>query len=846
MKNQFTHTGIVQKIIIALIFLVIFNFVYPYIPVSFAADEDAEESLPGGILLEPLLGLISSLGEGVVWLMQKMALGMGTSSIRIDVADEGMKTAIAATLGALATGGTVAIGWILSPFTFGGSAVIGTAAAAGIGAVVAGTIKAENLPDAFYMPVYKISPQEIFSDQVPALHVNFINPETYPEENDSDDGKVYDSAKILGPQISKWYVSIRNMVLVGLMVVLLYIGIRIIISSTAGEKAKYKEHIKDWLIAVILVVFMHYIMAFALAITEYITNMLISNNNVIKWEMQEDVMEEFTTVTGQDISKYKEDGKYYFYTNLMGDARLKQQLETTDENGNTQFTWSYIGYTIIFLALVIYTAMFLLIYLKRVIYMAFLTMMAPLVALTYPIDKISDGKAQAFDMWIKEYVFNLLLQPFHLLLYTVLVGSVMDLAQNNMLYAIVALGFLLPAEKLLRKFFGFEKSSTAGSIVGGVVGGSLAMNAINKLGSLGSGKGKSGGSGKSSESDSSENVRLSERKADKGSESTDELFQQGFAGNIQEGTVQNTSNANANPNPNPRLAENSHNNEFNANEQLEATAALKDKVNNSKAYNWVNDKKMAANEKISNIKSGYNDWLAKTPKTALGRDAKKLAIRGARTAKSVAGTGLHYTGKAIKKVGKATPRVVTKAALAATMATAGAAAGIATGELENIGTYGLAAAGIGSKLGDSAVNVAGNVGKATMQQGKNIRQDYRERRYDKDTLEAMQNKEADKKWKKDKEVIKLYKEKFGEKDYKQAMENAMEYRRKGITDDKAIIGAQKLEGVDDTEKIATAKAATMVKSDKDMKAFNERLTENGIEKERIKAINKNIRKINKM
>lgn len=773
MKNQFTHTGIVQKIIIALIFLIIFNFVYPYIPVSFAADEEepSTEELLGGILLEPLISLVSSLGEGVIWIIQDSVLGMGTSNILIDNSNH---SGLIGALAGLATTGGLAIllgppGWI----------AIGTGvAAATITKVSIDILTPDSLPDKFYLPIYKISPQEIFSDQIPALHVNFINPKTYTEENDSDDGKVYNSAKILGPQIAKWYVAIRNMVLVGLMVVLLYIGIRIIISSTAGEKAKYKEHIKDWLIAVILVVFMHYIMAFALTMTEYITNMLNINNQLLTVPMDKGVMEQFASETNTDINEYKdEDGNYYIYTNLMGVARIEQQRATVGRNGENVCTWAFIGYTIIFLALVIYTVMFVIIYLKRVIYMAFLTMMAPLVALTYPIDKISDGKAQAFDMWMKEYVFNLLLQPFHLLLYTVLVGSVMDLAQNNMIYALVALGFLLPAEKLLRKFFGFEKSSTAGSIVGGVVGGSLAMNAINKLGSLGSGKGKGGGSGKSSENDSSENVRLSERKADKGSESTDELFQQGFGGNLPGGNLPGGNSPGGNP-PGGR----------------------------------------------STSKAGK----------------RKSIIRAA------LGTGMHYTGKVAKKVGKAAPRVLTKAAFAATMATAGVAAGLATGDLEKAATYGLAAAGIGSKLGDSAVNVAENAGNATIQQGKNIRQDYRERRYDKDTLEAMQNKEADKKWKKDKEVIKLYKEKFGEKEYKQAMENAMEYRRKGITDDKAIIGAQKLKGVNDEERIATAKAATMVKSDKDMKAFNERLTENGIEQDKIKAINKNIRKINKM
>ena len=39
----------------------------------------------------------------------------------------------------------------------------------------------------------------------------------------------------------------------------------------------------------------------------------------------------------------------------------------------------------------------------------FLTVIAPLVALSYPIDKIRDGNAQAFEMWMKEYTINLLI-----------------------------------------------------------------------------------------------------------------------------------------------------------------------------------------------------------------------------------------------------------------------------------------------------------------------------------------------------------------------------------------------------------------------------------------------------
>ena len=85
-------------------------------------------------------------------------------------------------------------------------------------------------------------------------------------------------------------------------------------------------------------------------------------------------------------------------------------------------------------------------------------------------------------MWFKEYVFNLLIQPFHLLIYTILVGSAMELASTSLIYAIVAIYFVIPAEKLLRKFFGFDNAGTlsaAGSFAGGALF-SAMISRINK------------------------------------------------------------------------------------------------------------------------------------------------------------------------------------------------------------------------------------------------------------------------------------------------------------------------------------------------------------------------------
>ena len=851
MINKFTEKGIVQKIIVVLIFLVVFNFVYPYVP---AYGADALESV-GGVLLEPLINLITSLGEGIIWVIQSMLLGLPASNIHIQ--KQGATPWI--------IGGIAVLGAVL----LGGGPLLAAAAF-----VVVGKITADSLPDDWFFPVYKISPQEIFADQVPALHINFINPKTYDEEDEvttsSSDkleytkkeehsSPVFNSAKVLAPQIAKWYTAIRNMVLVGLMVVLLYIGIRIVLSSTAGEKAKYKEHIKDWLVAVILVVFMHYIMAFALTITEYLTSMLNSNNEKIVFQITDkDTMEQI--FKDEDYSQYQnDDGSYNLSVNLMGYARIKQQLQTRDDNGNAVVNWDYIGYAIIYMTLVIYTVMFLVIYLKRVIYMAFLTMIAPLVALTYPIDKISDGKAQAFDAWLKEYAYNLLLQPFHLLLYTMLIGSVMDLAANNMLYALVALGFLIPAEKLLRKFFGFNKSEVAGNIVGGMVGGSLAMNALNKLGKIGPPLPPKG-SGKGQEQQENK-INFADRGADT-KQSNDELYADAFGGTAgDDSTV--------------KLADNKASAELNNNGReeipivqgqaqipgLEDTQSLDGSIPDENKQNGAgetNNEPRLANQNSSNEEVALKNNAERENNTI----KLKKPTRWQRFKNSTGGkrtiAGMKTAGHYLGNIGEKMPRMVAKAATATAMGPVGVAAGLASGDLSKAVTYGAAAAKIGSNLGDTATTAAENLTKSAMEAPGNIRQRYMENRYDKDELEQKQNELLDKTWRQDKETIEMYKEKFGtdkeengKRAWENAMDNAKEYRKMGITDDKAIMAAMKLDGLSDDnktskERMALAKAASTVKSDKEVKAYGERLSELGISDDKVKQVKKNIRKMNKM
>lgn len=76
--------------------------------------------------------------------------------------------------------------------------------------------------------------------------------------------------------------------------------------------------------------------------------------------------------------------KVLYFTNY---ARMYLNVKDKDE-------WLPMStaYLIIYIALITFTVVFTIRYIKRVIYIAFLTLMAPMVALTYPLDKIRDRK----------------------------------------------------------------------------------------------------------------------------------------------------------------------------------------------------------------------------------------------------------------------------------------------------------------------------------------------------------------------------------------------------------------------------------------------------------------------
>ena len=502
-----TEKRTIHKIIIAIVFVMLFNFVMPNISLATEAAATA-----GGILFEPIKDLLLVIADGIMMIGQTMLLGMDASFLTLSYDKNWISTAAGALGGLVAGGIAIVVGLAGAPFSGGlslaafaaGIKIIATTTVATVvGFVAVSYLSSKALPKTLKLPMFALTPEEIFSNKIALLDVNFFNPNPYEDITTPTESVEQTSmALTLQPTISQWYYAIRNLSIVALLSILVYMGIRIIISSSAEDKAKYKQRLMDWIVAMCLLFFMHYIMAFAMTVTQEVTRAVNSlnkpyyiaigssgdklkdyvydNDEYVFSTEADSLAESFRDPNvGIIVPETDESGNetgnevLLWPTNLMGKARIELQLEPTEDLPQDDILMRQFGYTVIYLALVMYTILFLFRYLKRLMMLAFLTIIAPLMAMTYPLDKMRDGNAQGFNTWLKEYLFNLLIQPVHLILYTVLIGSAIDLVADNLLYSLVALGFILEGEKILRKFFGFDKASTLDS--GSALGGALAM-----------------------------------------------------------------------------------------------------------------------------------------------------------------------------------------------------------------------------------------------------------------------------------------------------------------------------------------------------------------------------------
>ncbi|MGN1299362.1 MAG: hypothetical protein ACI4UE_05215 [Candidatus Scatovivens sp.] len=286
-----------------------------------------------------------------------------------------------------------------------------------------------------------LSPDDIIFNRIYLTDINFF-------KTDLGGGNAEVIEKIR-EQIAMWYYVMRTIAIIILLLILIVVGIKMSITTVASDKAIYKKALFDWFTSLALIFVLHYLIRGVIWLNESFVSILEG--------------------VASDAN--------------MGDF-LKGIRSLIFKN---DFIISA-GSLFIYVVITIQTLMFLISYIKRMLTLAFLVIISPLITITYSIDKMGDQKAQALNTWLKEFVYNVLIQPFHCILYIVFVSIAIKAVNtwgslSSMLLAILCIKFVWDGEKIVRKIFGFEQASSLGAVA---ASGAILGSAIQKARSAGS------------------------------------------------------------------------------------------------------------------------------------------------------------------------------------------------------------------------------------------------------------------------------------------------------------------------------------------------------------------------
>ena len=296
---------------------------------------------------------------------------LGYASVDVDKQFDGVETTWSSVGGDIIDGLVGILTWIPRAIL----AAIGMVAQAIISQIcgISGIVTAEDI-------IFTGSSR---NDQVNIIDVNFFDFSTNGAASNS-------LVKTFREGIAKWYYALRNISIVASLAVLIYIGIRMAIASVASDKAKYKEMLKDWVVGFIVLFLLHYFMIIVLNLN----NQLVDLIYIVNKSSSSTVFSDYTTalmVGTFNISFIKGWGSLILYIILLGTTM----------------------------------ALFVM-YVKRLLTVGFLIVISPLITVTFAIDRIGDGKSQALGTWMKEFVYNVIIQPFHCIIYVVMVSSAVN------------------------------------------------------------------------------------------------------------------------------------------------------------------------------------------------------------------------------------------------------------------------------------------------------------------------------------------------------------------------------------------------------------------------------------
>lgn len=283
-----------------------------------------------------------------------------------------------------------------------------------------------------------ISLEKIVYNQVPILDPDVFN-------GTKAGGKTLSSGSlvvIIRNLVAGLYTAMRQVALIGLLIALIYLGIKAVTTSAGQAKGEYRKQLTNWLIAFIIIFMMHYFILGVMRINEILVDM-------------------FHTI-GTNIARSGSNGEY-----------VDMALAMRGLTYNSAVAQSLLA-TVLYMVMVYYMIKFLVMYFRRLFVIMILIILAPILVIKNAYEQIKAGKSSDGTLmtWVKEYIFGVGTQTIHAIIYTIFVSvtyrMLLDTDTGKIAMCILAImffRFMTMAEKILRRLLKFSEGK-ASDVIG--------------------------------------------------------------------------------------------------------------------------------------------------------------------------------------------------------------------------------------------------------------------------------------------------------------------------------------------------------------------------------------------